>query len=1451
MYCTRQVLSLVAASGDKVVRGVGLSVLVLCSALMLGGCPFDLSPIPRTPPGGRASDVTTNARPQLQFVRPTYDLKVRVGSTVQIGWIDSDSDDNATVEIYYDTDGLAGTGDEVLLVQTDEDTDGADGVDVFMWDTTGLSPGVYYILGIIDDGVNPAVTVYASYTIELLPPVAPSLSFVSPVGNLVGVSVVSIRWDDDDPDSNATVTIFYDLDQDPTNGNEQILVQRDEDPDGASDTYDWSLAGLPAGDYYVGGTIDDGEHPAVTVYANAVIEVPGPQIDLLDPSSDVEVDPGDNVVIRWQDEAPAANATITLFYDNDLDPGNGYAGQIAVVQEDPDGPGDTVIWNVPSLKAGRYYIGATIDDGISAPVTDYALGAVVVRGPSLRVLRPLSDVTLHSGGTVLITWEDECVDPAATIEVFYDRDGQPGTGDEMTLYATTVGPDDSGDTWSWAAPALQIGTYYIGVKLDDGVNDPVVAYAPGHVIEAGPLLNFTAPAGSVSVYGGDVVTISWQDEASGANATIDIFYDNDTNFDNGTSGDIAQQISEDPDGAADSVTWTVPGLKAGTYYIGGVISDGVNPPIVVYATGTVEVQAPQIILQEPASDLTVIAGDTVTISWTDQAAGNAQITLFYDDDQDVSNGYVAAIATVDEDPDGPGNDDHAWSIDASVPEGDYYIGATLDDNVNAPVTVYAPGKVTVAGREYFTRDLGSVEAQDIGRTFLGFSPGGELGGVMAQVPWVRLDTDPKNPNRQRPQPGVDFNGDGYDDFMLIAPHGNSFYLERQKCGEAYLVHSDPVRLFSPPAVGQFEPLNVNTTGTSALPGVVFPGPAKAGSVSDGIASVAFSRDADGDGHPEIVFGMPKVDLTLQEEQDYDPWDDFVYEWLSGLGVTEVTNGLSNFPPSLRFPQYSDWYRPPIQADSNNPDTAMRSLTAGMVVVVSGGNAPVSASTSTPDTSPTADVVIALDNVGQLSKEPHPLSMLATGLRMYAPWWLIGERHSPAELGAWYAESPIDDDTGNAVRISADGNAPFTDRANFGRSVVEADLDGDGHPEWIAVQSNPYNSPIDDVGRVYITWSAVSALWNQSLAALPTPLRIRLHLLVTEIDDQGNITTIANQQLVASGSSIPAELRDTRVYSWPYAVPSGEWDVELQHNTADDTYTWRPTINKLDRGYAWPMLTDILTGDDGIGTRTALGGLANVGDFNGDGREDFTVGAPDGLSGAGCVYLIFGRPNFGDHSLADIGSGTVMAGIKITGANADDHVGAAQATAGDFNGDGLMDWLIGAPGYDGGRGAVAIVYGSRDRVGSFTFDQIGTDALPGVVFVGENAGDSAGKYVAGVGDVDGDGYDDILIAAPGADDPTGKNGDDCGVVYLIYGGPDFGNRDVNDPIDLSDAGTPALAAKLYVGPASGDQVGPVAPAGDVNGDGLADFLIGNPNHDRTRGDDLGEVYLIRGSAKKSP
>ncbi len=276
----------------------------------------------------------------------------------------------------------------------------------------------------------------------------------------------------------------------------------------------------------------------------------------------------------------------------------------------------------------------------------------------------------------------------------------------------------------------------------------------------------------------------------------------------------------------------------------------------------------------------------------------------------------------------------------------------------------------------------------------------------------------------------------------------------------------------------------------------------------------------------------------------------------------------------------------------------------------------------------------------------------------------------------------------------------------------------------------------------------------------------------------------------------------------------------------------------------------------------------------------TEGNPGNKANAGCVYLVYGRGNLGATDLASVGldNADSLEGIKIAGENADDMLGSWQASAGDFNGDGLSDWIVGVPGYSyGGKancGLVGIVFGSRTLQGQFKVSDIGKARLPGIVFVGEAATAEADKLgagasVAGVGDVDGDGYDDVVIVAPHMDwkFPDGTTRDNCGVAYLIYGDPtlkvdlDENTGDVI-PIDLKAVGG-AVPGMIYVGPqeqaADAEGLVTVAPAGDVDNDGYADFLIGNPDYNildatnpaRTLVPDVGRVYLIRGATKIVP
>ena len=162
-----------------------------------------------------------------------------------------------------------------------------------------------------------------------------------------------------------------------------------------------------------------------------------------------------------------------------------------------------------------------------------------------------------------------------------------------------------------------------------------------------------------------------------------------------------------------------------------------------------------------------------------------------------------------------------------------------------------------------------------------------------------------------------------------------------------------------------------------------------------------------------------------------------------------------------------------------------------------------------------------------------------------------------------------------------------------------------------------------------------------------------------------------------------------------------------------------------------------------------------------------------------------------------------------------------AGAGDVDADGYSDVLVGTlviDPYSDLRGTTFLV------LGPVTSDL--DLALADAALLGESE-DSVACRVAGAGDVDADGHDDLLIGADGEDDLTGR-------AYLVYG-PISGTQDL-----------PAGGAAL-LGEAEGDHAGfPVAGAGDVNGDSYADILIGAP-HSSLGGEYAGLAYLVIGGS----
>ncbi|MDQ0462607.1 Ca2+-binding RTX toxin-like protein [Caulobacter ginsengisoli] len=259
-------------------------------------------------------------------------------------------------------------------------------------------------------------------------------------------------------------------------------------------------------------------------------------------------------------------------------------------------------------------------------------------------------------------------------------------------------------------------------------------------------------------------------------------------------------------------------------------------------------------------------------------------------------------------------------------------------------------------------------------------------------------------------------------------------------------------------------------------------------------------------------------------------------------------------------------------------------------------------------------------------------------------------------------------------------------------------------------------------------------------------------------------------------------------------------------------------------------------------------VASAGDLNHDGYDDLIVGAPFADATVynedmGAGYVIFGHAGaFGAVlNVADL-NGTN--GFRMGGINTTDHLGYSVAGIGDINGDGMDDVLISAQGLDPQSrtyaGGAYVVFGTAAGFGA-NLSLAGLDGTNGFRVDGAASFDFGGFRVSGAGDFNNDGYDDFLFGAR-LTDPNGIT--QAGTVYLVYGhGGAF-----NPSFDL--AGIDGTNGVAFDGASSLDQLDVVAAAGDINGDGFADIVIGS-NNVYIGGVRTGAAYVVFGSASGLP
>lgn len=440
-------------------------------------------------------------------------------------------------------------------------------------------------------------------------------------------------------------------------------------------------------------------------------------------------------------------------------------------------------------------------------------------------------------------------------------------------------------------------------------------------------------------------------------------------------------------------------------------------------------------------------------------------------------------------------------------------------------------------------------------------------------------------------------------------------------------------------------------------------------------------------------------------------------------------------------------------------------------------------------------------------------------------------HVGSPNGPVYVLKGMPDETGVTPAVTT-FICPGNSVVGFGRSVCHAgDINGDGFADVIISDPNFFTASFSYDGAAYVYYGSRNGL----------PLQPQLVLRTSDpesgfgraVAGAGDLNGDGYSDIIVSEPHYKKDEGKVFIYygsrngllTRPSILTGGRPGVFLGYAVAgagdingdgyaDMLVSAYNGITKIDTGKVFVyygsahgvgrLPSKILQGSD----ETAMAGfgrsLGSAGDVNGDGFTDVVIGAASGIAGEGRAYIFYG---------AETGVSALPASITGGPNHSDMFTGSHVAGAGDINGDGYADILVWAIDQNTGLGMELIYYGSAS----------GIDRFPSATITG-NAPDAYVEDAVSGADVNSDGYSDVLVFANW---PHGHG------VVLVYKGSCTGL--------LPDADTLRNPANEHAG---GFGKG-FSSAGDVNGDGYDDVLVG----EESSIDVKGRAYLFYGNGKK--